>query len=95
MVLFFYFAYVGYSLQIIAFYEIFLQNTINYNELSRYILPKSWIPHCVCGFPNWSLFDLLPLCQGFSIRRGKIPTMYDVIVPIFKRNSTLVPFGHI
>ncbi len=61
----FYFLYVGYSLQIIAFYEIFLQNTINYNEHSQYILPQSWIPRGVCGFPNWSLFDLLPSCQGF------------------------------
>jgi hypothetical protein len=65
MVFFFYFLYVGYSLRIIAFYENFLQNKINYNERSQYILPQSWIPHGVCGFPNWSLFDLLPSCEGF------------------------------
>ncbi len=65
MVFFFSFLYVSYSLRIIAFYEIFLQNKINYNEHSRYILPQSWIPHGVYEFSNWSLFDLLPSCQGF------------------------------
>jgi hypothetical protein len=67
---FFYFLYVGYSLRILAFYEKFLQNKINYNEHSQYILPQSWIPHGVYGFPNWSLFDLLPLCQGFFNKEG-------------------------
>jgi hypothetical protein len=44
------------------------------------------------GFPIGHYLICCHYVKVFLIRRGKIRTMYDVIVPIFKRNSTLVPF---